>query len=335
MAFIFLPSQLSLRAEFYHQFGAMITAGLPLRKALETLYENPVSRSFRRPLRRIHAQLEKGFTFAESITHSGGWLADFDIALLRAGEESGRLDQCFQLLSEHYQRRAQVARTIGGLLIYPFFLLNFAVLIIPFAAAFLNGRWGNYLQNVAGKLLPVYALLAIVVFACQGQRGERWRHLIEAFGSWIPVLGPARRNLALGRLAICLEGLLNAGMPIHRAWAEATAASGSTRLKRIGAAWQTRLESGVQSPAELMRQSPLFPELFRNLYTTGESTGSLDDTLRRLYRYYEEAGVRSLMSFARWLPRLLYLVLVFYLAAYVVRFWVGYYNGIFDAVDAL
>ena len=173
MAFIFTPRQLSLRSELYHQLGALTTAGLPLRKALETLHENPISRSFRAPLRRIDASLEKGQTFAESITLAGGWLAEFDIALLRAGEESGRLDACFKLLSDYYQNRAQLARTILGEMAYPLLVLHAPVFIMPFATALLSGDWSSYGRNVLATLLPLYAVVFLIIFACQGRRGAR------------------------------------------------------------------------------------------------------------------------------------------------------------------
>lgn len=333
MAFIFTPRQLSLRSELYHQLGALTTAGLPLRKALETLHENPISRSFRAPLRRIDASLEKGQTFAESITLAGGWLAEFDIALLRAGEESGRLDACFKLLSDYYQNRAQLARTILGEMAYPLLVLHAPVFIMPFATALLSGDWSSYGRNVLATLLPLYAVVFLIIFACQGRRGEIWRHLLERAGGFVPILGTARRSLALSRLAISLEALLNAGTPIARAWELASAASGSTVLHRSVAGWLPRMDGGVETPAELVRQSRIFPELFGNLYATGEATGSLDDALRRLYRYYEDAGTRSLMMLARWLPRFMYLCVVAYIGTQVVSYWVGYYTNIMDVFE--
>ena len=331
MAFIFTPRQLSLRAELYYQLGALIAAGLPLRKSIETLYENPIARAFRAPLRRLDAKLEQGLTFAESVTQSGGWLAEFDIALLRAGEESGRLDACLKILAEHYENRAKLMRMILGALAYPLGLLHFAIFVFPFATAFLSGDWLGYVRGIATTLLPPYLALFIVIYACQGQRGERWRHLLERVWSMVPVLGTALRNLALSRLAVCLEALLNAGMPIAQAWEQAAAASGSTILHRTVRTWPHRIDLGVESPGELVRESRVFPELFRNLYATGEATGSLDDSLRRLHRYYEDSAMRLLTLLAKALPMLIYLGVLIGIGIHVVRFWLNYYNGIIDA----
>ena len=108
MPLIVTPGQLSLRSELYHQLGALLAAGLPLPKALETLQRNPPARSFRKPIARLIFELERGETFTEAMVRVGRWLPSFDAALLEAGEQSGRLDACFRLLADYYKERAQL-----------------------------------------------------------------------------------------------------------------------------------------------------------------------------------------------------------------------------------
>src|SRR5580765_4609131 len=102
MPLIVTPKQLSQRAELYHQLAALTTAGIGLPKALEVLERSPPARSLRRPLHRISVQLAEGATFSEALRNVPGWLPSFDIALLQAGEQSGRLDACFKLLAVYY-----------------------------------------------------------------------------------------------------------------------------------------------------------------------------------------------------------------------------------------
>src|SRR5437879_7872256 len=90
----FTPAQFARRAEFYHQLGSLTGAGLGLIRGLETLQRNPPARSYRQPIRRVLEQLAHGYTFAESFRRVGQWLPGFDVALLKAGEQSGRLEAC-------------------------------------------------------------------------------------------------------------------------------------------------------------------------------------------------------------------------------------------------
>ena len=83
-----------------------------------------------------------------------------------------------------------------------------------------------------------------------------------------------------------------------------------------------------QTPAESLQSSATFPALFANQYTTGEVSGKLDDTLRRLHRYYQEEGTRKLQAVAQWTPRLVYLIVAGIIAWKVISFWMGYFDQI-------
>jgi type IV pilus assembly protein PilC len=141
----FTPGQFARRAEFYHQLGALTGAGLTIIRGLETLERNPPSRSYRQPIRRVLDQLARGATFTEALQSTGGWVPGFDIGLLHAGEQSGRLEACFRLLADYYRDRAQLARQIIGDLAYPVALFHFAIFIFPFAQLFTSGNWTRYL----------------------------------------------------------------------------------------------------------------------------------------------------------------------------------------------
>ena len=142
---------------------------------------------------------------------SGHWLPAFDIALLQAGEHSGRLDACFRLLADYYTDRARLARQMISDLAYPAFLLHFAIFIFPFAQFFSSGNWVVYLCQTVGVLIPLYALVALMIFAAQSRHGETWRACFESLLRPIPVLGVARHDLALARLASALKRCLAPG----------------------------------------------------------------------------------------------------------------------------
>src|SRR5207244_11361271 len=129
MPLTFTPGQFARRADFYHQLGQLTSAGLTIVHALEQLQRHPPARSYRAPIRHLLPVRASGCTLTESLRERGNWLPDFDIALLHAGEQSGRLDTCLRALADYYTERAQLARQMIGNLAYPVFLLHFAILI--------------------------------------------------------------------------------------------------------------------------------------------------------------------------------------------------------------
>src|SRR5882724_1309561 len=283
----FTPGQFARRAEFYHQLGALTGAGLGLIRGLERLQRNPPARSYRQPIKRVLEQLAHGYTFAESLRRVAQWLPGFDIALLEAGEQSGRLEACFRLLADYYRDRAQLARQMIADLAYPVVLFHLAIFIFPFAQFFTSENWVAYLTQTFGVLIPIYVVLALMIYAAQSRHGENWRAWFETILRPIPVLGTARHYLALSRLAAALEALLGAGVTVIEAWELAAAASGSLALVRAVAAWRPRVVAG-ETPAEAVGASAQFPELFANLYRSGEISGQLDESLQRLHVYYNE-----------------------------------------------
>jgi type II secretory pathway component PulF len=327
MALIFTPGQLARRADFYHQLGSLTGAGLDLMRALDQLQRHPPELSYRAHLRVVLGELNHGYTFTEALQRVGGWLPSFDIAVLQAGEQSGRLETCFRLLSDYYNDRARLARQVIGDLAYPAFLFHFAIFIFPFAEFFRTGDWMVYGAKTLGILIPLYALTLAAIYAAQSRHGEKWRSIVETVLIPVPVLGTARSYLALSRLSAALEALLSAGVTIIEAWEIAATASGSPSLRRTVLAWRPQVNAGV-TPAEVVNASHRFPEVFASQYASGEVSGKLDDTLRRLQQYYQEEGSRKLHMLAQWTPRAVYLLVALMIAYRVVGFYTGYFNQI-------
>jgi type II secretory pathway component PulF len=327
---IITPGQLSRRAGFYHQLGQLSGAGLGLIRALEELKRRPPDHSYREPIERLLDQIANGTTLTEGVQHCGHWLPAFDIALLQAGEQSGRLEAAFRLLADYYTDRARLARQMIGDLAYPVFLLHFAVFIFPFAQLFTSGNWAVYLRQTLGILIPLYGVVGLMIFAAQSRHGETWRAWVESFLHPIPVLGVARRYLALARLSAALEALLRSGVTIIQAWELAATASGSPALRRTVLGWRPLVDGG-QTPAEVVNASGKFPEIFAAQYATGEISGQLDDTLGRLRAYYQEEGSRKLHAFSSWTPRAIYFCIVLMIAYRIIQFYTGYFNQVRDA----
>lgn len=312
----------------------MLAAGVPLVQALEMSSRNSAMSGSRRIIRQLIASLQAGHTFTDSMAQAQGWLSDFDMAILSVGEQSGRLDASFRLLSHFCAARAQIIRdTLSGLLttlatLHVFLLIFPLTLLISFVVdGIFNGHTASCLPFILEKMLVfggLYGVVGFFIFAAHGRRGVRWRSLVESIFNGIPILRSALRFLALSRLAAALEALTNAGVNVIEAWELAAAASGSPRLNLEVSGWKPQIEGGL-TPAELVNRARYFPELFANLYQTGELSGKLDETLNRLHVYYQEEGFRALRLFTRILNGVIYGGVVGMVAYNIIKFWTNYY----------
>lgn len=331
MALLIMPRALAQRGEFYYQLSAMIRAGLPLIGALQTVAKSPPARGYRRPIERMLAELKNRNTFTGALATIGDWLPIFDKALLEAGEKSGRLDECFRLLAGYYEERAKLAREVMGQMLYPVIIIHLAILVFPpslITAAFWDGAWGAFL---ASKVLG-YGLLygggAALILASSGSRALWWRATMEGILDLVPVLGRARQNLALARLTAALEALFSAGVGIVDSWELAARASGSPALAREVMKWRPQIELEQKTPGEILDDKNVFPAMFTSLYRTGEISGQLDDTLKRLHEYSRVEGHRQMQMFTKGLTIGIILIIMVAIGMQIVRFWVNHFNNI-------
>ena len=338
MPLISTPGNLASRGEFYFQLGTTIRAGLTLIQALETLEKKPPAMGYSRPIGKILDHLRQGNSFSSALRKVGHWVPSFDLALIEAGERSGRLDDCFKMLAEYYESSARRIRQVISRMLYPIGLLHFALLIFPIdqlKGLILQGDADAYLMQKVGTFIPAYLAFFGFVMLMQSKRFPLWRSLLEFVLGLVPFIGAARRALALGRLTAALEALINAGVNVLDAWELAASASGSPALLRTVKKWRPHIESGGITPGELLLTSSTFPNMFASIYKSGEISGQIDDALRRLREYYAEESTRKLDVFTKALVTIVVLGVMITVAYFIISFYSEHFKGIGDALDDL
>ena len=131
-----------------------------------------------------------------------GWMPEFDIALLSAGEVSGRFDVSFKLLGRYYASRAKIIRdTINGLIVtiatlHVFFLIFPLDLFVGFVMGIINDQLFpmpfHYIINKIKAFGVLYGTVLFFIFAGNGRRGESWRLFVESVFQMIPLADGAQ-----------------------------------------------------------------------------------------------------------------------------------------------
>jgi type II secretory pathway component PulF len=335
MALLITPGQLAGRAELFNQLAQVTASGIGLIAALEMLQRNPPRLSMRPYLARMVQQLESGDSLGTSLEQSGRWLSSFDVAMLKAGEQSGRLPDCFRVLANYYTQRAQLARQVIGFAIYPLVVFHMAVFLFPiplFTDLILQGRLIPFLLQKILVLGPIYGIAFFIVFAMQSTHGELWRATVERFTAMVPLLGKARRNLSIARLSLALDALLNAGVNMIESWELAAAASGSPALRRVVTNFKPQMLNG-RTPSEMVSSHREFPSSFATLYHSGEISGTLDQSLKRAAVFHEEDGSRQMKTFIFGFAGVLYGCVMLLAAWQIIAFYARYFQSFGNLLD--
>ena len=209
-----MGSRISARrlAQFCHNLGNSLHAGVDIRRILETEAESGTPRH-RRLLKKIREQVGAGGSLTESFAQTGGYFPPLACAMVEVGENTGRMERIFRRLAAYYDNVVKTQRDFIAGIAWPVFELLLAIVVIGVFILILGMVWsgegdppitflGLYgVQGfikyalVVGSLLTILIGLAIAIRYRVLKLEPILRVLIR-----IPGLGKGLRTIAMARL---------------------------------------------------------------------------------------------------------------------------------------
>lgn len=309
----FKPKSLSLLCS---QLAIELKAGLPLVTSLQLVAENEEDQKVKKLLTEVADDVHAGNGLADSFALRGPKLPRTFIETVRAGEESGRLDDCFSRLQRYYDNAAAVGSKVASAMIYPIMLIAVAVVVVVIIMVFAVpvfeesfSSLGNELPAVTQLLIDishfmtdnVILLLALAVAITAGiilfGKTDNGRHFYAKLALVFPGLDMINRMNAASQFASTLSTMLSAGLPLVQA-TRITAATAENLLiaEDIDAACEGVIEGNRLGDG--LRKSKWFPSLLLEMTAVGEETGKMEETLNVVSEYYtkevDEAVKRAL-----------------------------------------
>ena len=305
---------LSLRQKqsFYHSLAQLIRSGVPFPKALDKL-AGTTRGSSRRLLDSTREALANGRTVGEAFTAQRSEITPLEASVLTAVEKSGQLDHGLRELSDYFGALAQARATIIKRLTYPLFLLHFGILVLGAPTLVLKSS-ADFFREVGSTFVFIYAAVAIVAMITPVLRDlGAASGFVDRLVNAIPLLGKVRRSFALSRFCTVYGLQLDAGVNIIDAVIAAGHASRSGSVRAAVDAAVPEVRAGSQV-GPLLATSGVFPMEIMQTIIVGEETGKLVEELQRLAKDLREEALAKLETLADWLPKLLYVGIVLFLA---------------------
>ena len=301
---------------FTRQFSTMIGSGLPLAEALRVL-KNQSKPTMKSIIEKILTEVEGGSTLADAISGSDGGFSPVYIAMVRAGESAGVLDNVMGKLAESLEKQREFRSKTKGALVYPVIIMVAMVVIATIMMIFVVPRLTAMYKDFGAELPgPTKALMAVSEFVV-----SFWYFVFVALvGTWygllrwsktevgalvleqivfkIPIWGQLKKDIILTEFTRTVSVLLGAGIPILDALQIVAGTLGSIvfgmQIKQAG----TYVEKGL-GLSEAITRLDGFPPILSQMVAVGEETGKLDDILAKLSRYYEsesEVKIKALTT---------------------------------------
>lgn len=286
------------------QLAIELKAGLPLVSSLKLVAENEQDKKLKKILEEVADDVHAGNGLADAFATRGPTLPRTFIETIRAGEESGKLDECFDRLQKYYENADAVGSKVASAMVYPIMLIAVAVVVVGiimvaavpvFESSF--SSMGNELPTPTKMLIAMshfmvdywLLLLAIVAAAVMGLtlygKTDNGRHLYARLALTIPGFDMINKMNAASQFASTLSTMLAAGLPLVQA-TRITAATAENLLisEDIEAAVQGVIEGNRLGDG--LKKSKYLPSLLLEMTAVGEETGKLEDTLNVVSAYY-------------------------------------------------
>ena len=290
---------------FCFHLSQLLRAGVNIIEALTDLRDTVDNAGFRQVVAGLIEDIEGGLRLSEAMANHPYVFDGVFVALVRAGEQSGQLNEVLDELAENLKWQDEMAGQAQRALIYPMIVLVVVVAVIFILMIFLVPQLAATFKSLVPKLpretelliglsnvfvkywylmigIPAGAAAAIYVVA---QTNEDLQHRLATISIKLPVLGPIRFKIMLARFSTFFAMLYRSGISVldciqicekimgNRVMEEA--------LQRVG-----RSISEGQGISQAFTATKLFPPLVLRMLRVGESTGGLDAALLNVSYFY-------------------------------------------------
>ena len=289
-----------------------------LSRQLATLFEAQVSalRIFRllsaetenkilgAKLNVIAEDLQAGTSISGSLGKHPKVFSEFYVSMVKAGEESGKLNETFNYLADYLDRTYELVGKAKGALIYPAFvvmtfitvmILMFTIVIpkisailvdsgqdIPFYTKIILGI-SNFFVSYGFVFLGAVIIGGFFVF--RYTQTPSGRDAYDQVKLGVPYISTLFKKLYLSRLADNMNTMLVAGIPMMRALELTSSVINNTVYKRLLARAVEDVKAG-KAVSEALSNNPEIPGIMIQMIKVGEETGELGNILKTLAKFY-------------------------------------------------
>lgn len=294
-------------AVFCRQFATMIGAGLPLLKCLSILVEQSSKAKLRKALEEAKREVEGGSSLSAALDQHTAIFPPLMIAMIKAGETGGILDETLNRLAEHFEDDYELKEKIKNASTYPVIVLCIAVAVIVIMMAFVLPTFQSMLSTlgvelpVATKILMavsgfmqnyiVVIVILLVLAAIGAVRYVRTPGGKRQYDRFILMKMPIIRGVILkigtARLCRTLGTLVQSGVPIMQAIEVSEATTGNSVIVDALDRARDSIREGA-GLAKPLAATGIFSPMVTQMIAVGEETGALDVMLKRVAEFYEK-----------------------------------------------
>lgn len=295
---------------FTRQLSAMVSAGVPILRALSSMAQHAESASFRNTINAVTKDIESGMPFADALAKHPNSFNDVYINMVAAGEAGGILDDILKRLALQQEKNASIRKKVKSAMTYPMVLIFITIGAFFGLMIFVIPAIGKTIKDLAGEDAEL-PLITQIMLSISNFMLSFWYILIPiiAGGVWLliryiktptgkrkfhkfllkaPIVSKIIKKVAIARFTRTFSALIGAGVAVLEALNVTSRAVGNTVYEESLQKAAKRVQNGEVLSKIISEDGDLYPPMVAQMLSVGEETGQTDKVLVKVADFYEE-----------------------------------------------
>lgn len=225
---------MDFKRTFFSQLQTLIRSGLSFSRAFELIIEGAKTKE-KALYVRIFDEVVSGKELWRSLEADKAF-TELDRSVVRIGEETGRLVDALEFLTDYYQKREEQKRMVTSALSYPIITLSIAVIVLVFMLLVVvpmfeqvYARMGGELPAITRKIigmsesapavLGIMALLGLSMYGVRHMFGssDKYQSITSGIVMRLPLVSGLIRKYQVSRFSRIMHLLVSSDVPILQA----------------------------------------------------------------------------------------------------------------------
>lgn len=281
-------------------FSSQVSA-LRIFKLLSAEGESPL---LRKTLAEVADDIQGGSTISNALAKHPKAFSIFYVNMVRAGEESGKLDETFVALADYLDRSYEITMKVKNALIYPAFVITTFFAVMGLMLTVVIPKIGQILKD-SGQAVPIYTKLVLafsdflvkyglffiiivivsLFFLVKYLRTPSGKSSVAKLKITLPYFGNLYRKLYLSRISDNMNTMLSSGIPMIKALELTSDVVDNDIYKDVILKTVEDTKAGL-SLSDGLSKHPEMPNIIVQMTKIGEETGDLGSILKNLAHFY-------------------------------------------------
>lgn len=291
---------------FTRQLSTLLSSGVPVLQAMETLASGSKSPGLKHALTQISEEVSEGKRFGDAVGAHPKIFDRFYVNMVLAGEESGNMDQILNRLAIYIEKSVKIQGKVKGALAYPVGIMAVAALVVAGLLVFVIPKFKTMFEGSGSELpgltkivvamseafisywyLIIGGMVGMVYGMIAYYKSPGGRTTMDAILIETPLMGDLMIKSGVARFTRTLSTLLSSGVGIIEALEISSRTVGNAVLERAIMRAKDAISEGKSLTVPLSKEKHI-PHMVTQMIGVGEQTGALDTMLGKVADFYED-----------------------------------------------